>query len=241
MKRFLALVALLACTPPAAASTAGVPVLMYHAVNDGKPHSRIGLALTVSSKAFDEQLRYLERRRIPTLTAGELVDALGHGRHPRGVVLTFDDGYADAAAVIVPLLIRHHARATFFINSGSVGSPNHVSWAQLREMRRAGMEIGAHGAHHLDLSSLDRAGQMREAGLCVEKIQRYVGARPVTYAYASGKFNATTFEVMRALGIRSAWTELYGSVHDLRQPYKMPRYRILRDDGLASFEAVTGS
>lgn len=241
MKRAVALAALFVLASPAAANAAGVPVLMYHAVNDTTPRNRIALALTLSSKSFEEQLRYLERRRIPTLTAGELVDEIARGRHPRGVVLTFDDGYADAATVIVPLLLRYHARATFFVNSGSVGTPNHVTWKQLREMGRAGMEIGAHGAHHLDLTTLDRAGQMREAGLCVEKLERYTGVRPVSYAYASGRFNATTFEVMRALRMRSAWTELYGSVHDLRRPYKMPRYRILRDDGLASFEAVAGS
>jgi peptidoglycan/xylan/chitin deacetylase (PgdA/CDA1 family) len=216
----------------------GVPVLMYHAVNDSNPRSIIARNLTLPSARFEAQLRYLARRRIPTLTAGELVSALERGEHPGGVVLTFDDGYADAATVVLPLLQRYRARATFFINSGSVGRPNHVTWAQLRTMRAAGMEIGAHGVRHLDLTTLDRTGQLYEAGHCLEKLAQYTGARPVTYAYASGAYNATTLEVMRTLGLRSGWTERFGAVHDVRNPYEMPRLRVSRDTELEGFAAL---
>ncbi|MBV8355314.1 MAG: polysaccharide deacetylase family protein [Candidatus Eremiobacteraeota bacterium] len=222
----------------AAAADTGVPVLMYHAVNDTTPRDPVGLDLTLPSAKFERQLQYLGRHRIPTLTAAELVAALEKGGTPRGVVLTFDDGYADAATVVTPLLQRYGARATFFVNSGSVGSRNHVTWAQLREMIRAGMEIGAHGVHHVDLSTLDRAQQMHEAGICIEKIANYAGRRPVSYAYPSGAYDATTLDVMGALGLRSAWTERYGDVHDLRRRYELPRLRISRDGTPAHFAAL---
>jgi peptidoglycan/xylan/chitin deacetylase (PgdA/CDA1 family) len=213
---------------------------MYHAVDDVVPANPISRGLTLPVARFEAQLKHLQAKRIPTLTAGELVAALEGGRLPDGVVLTFDDGYAGMARVVMPLLVTYGARATFFVNSGSIGTPNHLTWADLRDMHRAGMEIGAHGAHHLDLTTLDRSGQMAEAGVCCERIARYTGNRPVSYAYASGQYNATTFEVMHAIGIASAWTERAAQVRDLHRRYEMPRLRIARDDDAEQFAAIIG-
>jgi len=43
---------------------------------------------------------------------------------------------------------------------------------------------------------------------------------------------------MGALGLRSAWTERYGDVHDLRRRYELPRLRISRDGTPAHFAAL---
>ena len=221
------------------AAGGGVPVFMYHHVNDTEPTAALALALTFPTEQFERQLQYLKAHKIGTMTAGELVDALSRGHRPERVaVLTFDDGYADAATVVTPLLAKYGARATFFVNAGTIGLRNHVTWRYLRAMRAAGNEIGAHGEYHLDLTTLDRTGQMHEAGDCVARIERFIGFRPVSYAYASGAYNAVTLSVMRSIGIRSAWTEHSGYVHDARDPYEMPRLRISRDTPLQSFESL---
>ncbi|MBV8600166.1 MAG: polysaccharide deacetylase family protein [Candidatus Eremiobacteraeota bacterium] len=235
------LVAALAA-PRAAFASAGVPVLMYHAVNDTHPHNEIALGLTLPSKDFEEQLRYLQAHGIVTLTVTEIVDGLTRRELPkRAVGLTFDDGYADAGRIAFPLLQRYGAKATFFVNSGSIGTPNHLTWKEIRAMHAGGMEIGGHGQHHLDLTTLDRAEQMREAGGCLDRIARWAGFRPLSYAYASGQYNATTLDVMRTIGVRSAWTERYGTAHDLHEPYEMPRLRVARGYDIAQFAALVSS
>lgn len=241
MTRADALRTIAAAFTPAPA-TISVPVFMYHHVNDTRPEARIARGLTLPTGAFEAQLRWLADRRIATMTTGELVDAIGRGHVPRDVaVLTFDDGYADAATIIAPLLKRYNARGTFFINAGTIGQRGHVSYRDLRAMHSAGNEIGAHGMHHLDLATLTSEGQLHEAGDCVDRIARYTGVRPVSYAYASGAYNATTLALMPAIGIRSAWTEHPGRVLDLHDPYEMPRLRIARHATLAEFAAmVTG-
>jgi peptidoglycan/xylan/chitin deacetylase (PgdA/CDA1 family) len=228
-----------AWAPAAGAARSGVPVFMYHHVNDTVPKAALALALTFPTEQFERQLRYLAAHKIGTMTAGELVDALSRGHRPERVaVLTFDDGYADEATVVTPLLARYGAHATFFVNAGTIGLRNHVTWRDLRAMRSAGNEIGAHGMYHLDLSTLDRAQQMHEAGDCVARIERFIGFRPVSYAYASGAYNAVTLSVLRSIGIRSAWTEHSGYVHDARDPYEMPRLRISRDTPLQGFASL---
>ncbi|GAC1305055.1 MAG: polysaccharide deacetylase family protein [Vulcanimicrobiaceae bacterium] len=238
-----ALIVVGAAQPPqasAAMAPAGVPVLMYHKVDAVVPHEAVGRDLTVEPNAFAAQLAYLQKHRIRTITAAELTTGVAHGSTPRdAVVLTFDDGYADAATTALPILRKYGARATFSVSSGFVGTPRHLTWKQMREMRAAGMEVACHGTEHLDLSTLDRAGQLREAAGCMKRFARYLGGTaPTTYAYPAGKYDATTFSIMRQLGIRAAFTEHPGNVTDLTRPFELPRRRVRHDDDLAAFAAI---
>jgi peptidoglycan/xylan/chitin deacetylase (PgdA/CDA1 family) len=218
----------------------GVTVLMYHRVDADVPRDAVGRDLTVEPAAFEAQLRYLREHRIATLTAAELANALARGERPQNVVvLTFDDGYSDAATTALPLLVKYGARGTFYVSSGFVGTARHLTWRQMRAMRAAGMEVACHGTEHLDLSTPERAGQVREAAGCMQRFARYLGgAPPVTYAYPAGKYDVTTLTIMRELGIRAAFTEHPGNVTSLAQPLALPRYRIRHDDGVARFAAL---
>ena len=233
------LAALIALTPVRAATVdAGVPVLMYHRVDAQTPTDAVGRSLTLEPAAFAAQLAWLRDHHIATMTMDQLADALAQGRRPdHAVVLTFDDGYVDAATVVTPLLRRFGARASFYVSAGFLGDGRHLSWSQLRVMRAAGMEIGCHGTNHLDLSTLDRAAAEHEIGHCVDTLARYL-RRPTTYAYAAGKWNVTTLSIVRAYGLKAALTERPGTVASLASPYALPRRRVDRDDGLATFAAL---
>jgi len=56
------------------------------------------------------------------------------------------------ATVVTPLLRKYGDTASFYVSAGFIGDGAHANWAQLRAMRAAGMEIGCHGTHHLDLT-----------------------------------------------------------------------------------------
>jgi len=218
----------------------GVPVLMYHRIDNDVPRDAVGRDLTIAPGAFAAQLRYLRARHIAAITASDLVARLARGERPRNVVvLTFDDGYADAATAALPLLRSYGARGTFYVSSGFIGTLHHLSWQQMRALRSGGMEVACHGTFHLDLSTLDRAGQMREAGGCMQRFARFLGApEPQTYAYPAGKFDATTESVMREIGMRAAFTEISGDVDGLTRPYALPRQRVRHDDDIARFAAL---
>jgi peptidoglycan/xylan/chitin deacetylase (PgdA/CDA1 family) len=222
----------------ARAATGGVPVLMYHRVEARVPRDAVGRSLTLDPSAFAAQLAWLRAHRIRTITMNELADALARGREPRAaVVLTFDDGYRDAADVVTPLLRKYGDRASFYVSAGFVGDARHAGWAQLRAMHAAGMEIGCHGTYHLDLSKLTPAGARREIDGCVARVGRFV-APPTTYAYAAGRYNATTLAIVRAAGLKAGLTERPGVVrpHDAR--FALPRRRVARGTGLMSFAAL---
>lgn len=231
--------ALIAPAPAAASAPApGVPVLMYHKVDPKTPSDAVGRSLTIEPAAFSAELAWLRAHAIRTLTMNDLADALARGEHPRNaVVLTFDDGYNDAADVATPILRKYGARASFYVSAGFVGDGRHASWAKLRTMRAEGMEIGCHGTHHLDLARISPSDAAFEVRRCVAAVTAHVG-RPTTYAYAAGKWNATTLALMRRAGMKAALTERWGTVTTLTSPYTLPRRRIDRSTGIASFAAL---
>ena len=76
---------------------------------------------------------------------------------PRDVVLTFDDGYVDNYAELLPILKRHSVPATCFVTS-RFDDPRFLSREQLREMDASGLvEIGGHTSGHCVLTSVDLA------------------------------------------------------------------------------------
>ncbi|MDR0345974.1 MAG: polysaccharide deacetylase family protein, partial [Nocardiopsaceae bacterium] len=82
------------------------------------------------------------------LAAGR--QAAARSGHPgRTVVsLTFDDGDADQLTA-ARILHAHGMAGTFYIITGAVGTPGYLTVAQLRELARAGNEIGGHTVSHL--------------------------------------------------------------------------------------------
>lgn len=216
-----------------------VPVFAYHRVDDVIPKDPIGSELTVTPAQLEEQLQYLQAHGMRAVTASELVDRLSrHEPVDHLVVLTFDDGYLDGRTQALPILEKYGAKATFYVIAHTIGTPNHLAWSDIRELLRAGMEIGAHGTDHLDLSKMSPTEQVWQVTHCVTTIAHYTGIRPRTYAYPSGKYDAATLAVMKANGIDAAFTMRYGMVRSLQRPYEMPRVRINRTTAEATFEAA---
>jgi peptidoglycan/xylan/chitin deacetylase (PgdA/CDA1 family) len=232
-------VSLVSPQAPAHPHVFAVPVFAYHRIDNVVPKDRIGSELTLRPAQLESELRALQARGIRAVTASELIDRLAHHEPVDHLaVLTFDDGYADAATEALPLLEKYGAKATFYVILHTIGTPNHLTWSDIRAMMHAGMEIGAHGTDHLDLSRMSKNEQTWQVTHVLDGIARYTGVRPRTYAYPSGRYNPATLAVMHAAGIEAAFTMKYGFVRSLQEPYRMPRVRINRTTAAATFEAA---
>jgi peptidoglycan/xylan/chitin deacetylase (PgdA/CDA1 family) len=90
-------------------------ILIYHRVLAGPDPL---FPEQVDARRFEQQMRLVNRWfRVIPLT--EAVRRLAErSLPPRAACITFDDGYADSAAVALPILQRHGVSATFFVASG---------------------------------------------------------------------------------------------------------------------------
>jgi GT2 family glycosyltransferase/peptidoglycan/xylan/chitin deacetylase (PgdA/CDA1 family) len=219
-------------------------VLCYHAVSDlrGTRLAEYGVPAPVLAR----QLRLLRRLGFRFLAPEEALRSLrgDRGVPRRGVLLTFDDCYADLLDGGLPVLRDLGVPALAFAVADLVGRTN--VWDQaigapelplldargLRELQRSGVEIGVHGSTHEPLTKvseepllLDRQTRGATATLCG------LGLRPVrTFAYPHGEHDARSRAAVAAAGLEAAFTVTAGLAHPGGSPFQVPRIEIRRRD-----------
>lgn len=184
------------------------PVLMYHSV---APYEQDPYRVTVHPARFSQQLRWLHRRGLRGTSMRELLAARRAG-NDRGLVgLTFDDGYADFAEHVMPVLARFEFTATVFVISDLLGEFNSWDLAgprkplmtadQLRRVAQHGMEIGSHSRRHVSLTSLtspcDLIGEVSESRTILEDL---IGEQVGGFCYPYGHVNKLAVDAVRAAG-----------------------------------------
>ena len=233
--------------PAAASGTVeaprGVPVLMYHRIDPQlSARDPITVSLTVMEPAFETQLGLLRAAGYQSTTLTAVRAALDQ-RAPlpaRRVVLTFDDGYADNYTIVFPLLRKYGFGGTFFVVTSAVGTRDHLTAAQIREMARAGMDIESHGVHHVDFSRLSVIQARGELLQSRKTIEEWTGRPVLFFAYPAGRYSVALEHLLDTLGYRGALTTRPGFVTLDSQPFTLERVRISHDDSSGAFARKLG-
>ena len=185
----------------AAGKLNGTPILMYHGIVE------IGSAgadkYAISQETFRQQADELKERQLHVSTLTDLRD--GNLDSP-SVVITFDDGLASDYAVALPVLSERRLKAHFFVNTSNVGRPGYVNWSQIREMDRAGMQIGSHGHQHVDHSRPSEQTLVRELRMSRDILQNEVGHEIEWFAPPYGFVNPKTVRAAKAAGFSGVAT-----------------------------------
>jgi len=232
------LVARLAASAAPAAVSA---IFMYHHVSPTVAAGPYARDLTVTPQEFRAQLVWLREHDCRVVAVDTLYRDVQRGMAARcEVALTFDDGYADVSSFALPILRDFDEAGTCYIATGLVGAAGHVSLAQLRSLHSAGMEIGAHTVHHVDLTKLTRAQAAGEIEASARSLNEWLGMRVTSFAYPSGRFDAPVVASVRAAGFDNAVTTQPGDVRMASGRYELPRFRIERGKGLHLMAAVLG-
>lgn len=92
----------------------------------------------------------------------------------RGVVLTFDDGSHDHAAVGRALAERQ-VSGIFFVPAGKIGSGGFLNEDELRELHAEGHIIGSHGFRNISLNGLAPSELRQELRDSKERLQNLLG------------------------------------------------------------------
>lgn len=120
------------------------------------------------------------------------------------VSLEFDDATADQAQ-LGPELADRGLRATFFVNSGLLGTKGFLTQEQLLGLQAQGNEIGGHTTTHAELPGL--TPEMQEAEVCDDrKALAAMGFAVTDFAYPSGAYSPLTKGVVSSCGYQSART-----------------------------------
>lgn len=185
---------------------AGLRVLTYHGFGPDR-------APTVTAPAlFAETLAAFAENGFRCVDLGDWV-ARGCPDEPKGYALAFDDGLGSILRV-VDAMTRFGATATVFVVTDRVGADNAwpgqpawvarerlLDWSELAGLCRRGFRLGAHGATHARLDSLDDARLNHELQSARATLEAQTGRPCPLLAYPYG---ASSSRVRKVAAIRYA-------------------------------------
>lgn len=180
--------------------------LMYHSVDH---YQEDPYQVTVSPARFARQMAWIRRNGMRGVALGELLRARSLGRGAGLVGLTFDDGYADLAREVLPVLHRHGFTATAFVVVGRLG--DHNDWDdgprkrlldrdEVRLLADSGVEIGSHGLMHRSLAGISAMELLQETRQSREQLEEIVGRRVGGFCYPYGAVDAQAVAAVRDSG-----------------------------------------
>jgi peptidoglycan/xylan/chitin deacetylase (PgdA/CDA1 family) len=218
------------------------PILLYHHVGEaaleanGDSTSRYN----VTAADFEAQLDLLNELGYHSVGVSRIVAAITR-KEPlpeRPIAISFDDGWIDQYQTIFPLLVKHGIVGTFYIPSTYPGGQDTVSWENLAEMIKAGMEIGSHSQTHADLRSVSEEVAWREIRMSKVDLEKRLGITIDTFAYPFGTYLPDLGTMVSRAGYLGGAGLGPSAVQGLGSIYYMSRIEIHGDEALAGFLSV---
>jgi glycosyltransferase involved in cell wall biosynthesis/peptidoglycan/xylan/chitin deacetylase (PgdA/CDA1 family) len=195
----------------------GVPILIYHAFS--QPGERAS-QFVVPIRQFARQMAWLKRLNYHVLTLEDYIQhRLQHQLPPpRSVVLTIDDGYAEIATLVEPILRRYDFPATVFLVSGKIGGCNDwtddaslagrplMDWSAIKEMAYPGIQFGAHTQTHPRLTRIPAAQARAEITGAKADLECELQRPVTTFAYPYGDYDVQVEALVAEAGFLGGCT-----------------------------------
>lgn len=223
----------------------GLPVLMYHKVGIPPAGSRLK-KLWVSVDDFRWQMGYLKRHGYAPLTLRQVAERIKEGRAlpPRGVVLTFDDGYRNNFEYAFPVLQEFGFPATIYIVVNAVGRENFwhdpvsetrlpmLTWEEISALHEAGWDIGSHTLTHPRLTRLSSVEAKHEIEESRRVLGEKVGVPPLSFAhpYGDGADRSDIRRWISEAGYATACSVHRGKANVYATPFCLKRLFVRGDD-----------
>jgi peptidoglycan/xylan/chitin deacetylase (PgdA/CDA1 family) len=220
-----------------------VAVFAYHAIAELPDHWGLQ-PFSLPPADFAAHLDALTRTGHRFIDIGTLLAGLdGSVALPkRSVLISFDDCYDDLRTVAAPLLAARGIPAVAFAVAGRFGGTNDWDTAPsdqrlrlldadgLQEVRRLGIELGAHSLTHPALTELGESELNTEIAGCLDAFKAAGLDPPRAFAYPYGRQNAAVVTAVREAGFLAAFTTRAGLVTRDSDRYRLPRIEIHRVD-----------
>lgn len=145
---------------------------------------------------------------IPFSIAEPLLDTLVDMNRRSGARLrvTSDDAFRSDVDVLAPWLVRRGIVGSFFVPTRFLGRPGRLSAGDLQALAALGMEIGVHGAGHLDWTAISEREFIDDVSEGRAALEGILG-RPVDIvAPPFGRFDARILDRLFAMGFREVHT-----------------------------------
>jgi peptidoglycan/xylan/chitin deacetylase (PgdA/CDA1 family) len=230
-----------------------IPILMYHSVSEAPDaQARPNPAPETSPKVFEDQMKYLRARGYNAIPITEVVRlACGEEAAAKNcVAITFDDGFRDFYSHAFPILEKYGFSATVYLPTFYIDNDRRrflerecLTWAEVRELHRCGVEFGSHTVNHARLDNVAEAQLEDELIGSKDTIEDELGAPVTTFAYPYAfpeqdhEFAHRLRDVLKATGYHNGVSKVIGTVHSAEERFFLRRVPINSEDSRQLFAA----
>ncbi|GBD86131.1 poly-beta-1,6-N-acetyl-D-glucosamine N-deacetylase precursor [bacterium BMS3Abin03] len=233
--------------------TPRIPILMYHSISEQSfPGKHPYYQTHTPPEIFREQMAILQELDYKVISLRHAAEFLFSSKMPdeKTAVITFDDAYQDFMTHAYPILMDSGFTATVFVPTGLVGKVSErllnricLSWDELAELSRNGMEIGSHTITHPKLPLLPREKVSYEIAYSKneieERLNREVESFSLPYAFPEGhnSFLRFYYGILKECGYRCGVTTRIGRASPKDGEYGLRRIPINNSDDERFFKA----
>jgi peptidoglycan/xylan/chitin deacetylase (PgdA/CDA1 family) len=224
-------------------------VLCYHIV-EAPPAPR----MHIDRETFRQHLRYIEMTGYNVIPLRHLYEYVMGERASipkNSVVITIDDGWRSTYTEAYPELQKRKFPFTVFIYPNIIGqTSNALTWAQIREMSDAGVDVQSHSLSHPFLTrrrhaSMDDAKYAEwlrnELAKSKKILEKETGKKVEFIAYPYGDYDDDVAKMAEKAGYTAALTCDFGRVRKGSDPLKMKRFVIDDKMDFAAFRKYMGA
>ena len=235
------------------AGRAGVPILMYHSMSEVAQNGVRPYYQTVTTpRVFAEHMEYLSRGRYKATTLADAV-RLSQSPGPRTekvVVVTFDDGFRNFYTDAFPILNKCGFTATVFLPTACIGETalkfkgmECLTWSQIRELQRLGVQFGSHTVTHPQLRSIKTENVQTEVRASKATIEDKLSAPVNSFAYpfafpeTDRLFRQRLRAILEDAGYENGVSTIIGTAGRTDDRFFMKRLPVNSRDDLRLFRA----
>ncbi|MCX2483006.1 polysaccharide deacetylase family protein [Pedobacter sp. MR2016-24] len=185
-----------------------VPVLCYHQIRDWKPKdSQTAKDYITPIATFKGHMKMLADSGYHTILLDQLYDYLNNGTPlpSKPIVLTFDDTDLDQYTIAAPEMKKYGFKGAFFVMTVSLGRPNYMSKAQVKDLSDQGQDIGSHTWDHHNVKKYQGKDWETQIDKPTKTLEEITGKKIYHFAYPFGLWNPEAIPELKKRGFKSAF------------------------------------
>ncbi|MBS3955282.1 MAG: polysaccharide deacetylase family protein [Methylomicrobium sp.] len=219
-------------------------ILMYHMISD--PVNTAEMRYACSPEQLEKHIKMLLETGYTLVNINQVSDFYTNNLTlpENAALITLDDGFEDNYLNAFPIFKRYKVPAVIYLATGLIGKTTHaiansifterkmLSWSQINEMSKCGIEFGSHTVSHAKLNLLDDTEAYQELIDSKKKIEEILGKECTHFAYPYGLLTENTRNLVKKCGFKTACSTRSGFNNTHRDPLILHRIEVYGTDSV---------
>ncbi len=217
-----------------------IPILNYHSISLGGTDRFV--KFTLHPETFAQHMKLISEQGYTPITVKDFAQLMRNSSPlpNKPIILTFDDGFADFYNSAFPILQGFHFPATLFVVTENMEGTSKwlklegeedrrmLTWFQLSDVQRAGIECGTHSATHTHLDTAKPEIARQEIICSKDTLEQKLGSPVHSMAYPYGHYTETVRQMVIEAGYSAACAVRNAMSHTNDNLFSLARITIYR-------------